>query len=440
MKLFPLKQCDTTAISKEIIDYFHQHRIPFEKLILFTSDSASVMLGANYGVHVKLKELCPHLNEYHCVAHHEALAVGQAYQSISYYVRVESILKTIYSHYSHSSNRVQHLKEIFELVEKNFVRLSRIHDIRWLSRYEAVYAIVKAYHPLLLYFENLSHTDITAEGLAKQMRSGRFYITIHFLLDVLSIMSQLNKTFQIQGYHTYSALKKVYETSKALSSGYLVSNTSADPIRWGPFASKSIKEVEDGTFAVDNSRGRMACDDVKKQTGKDAVAFVKCIVENLQSCFPNVELYKAAKIFDPSNMPSSDHDFHAYGDSELDLLCTTYSDLVDYSKCVLKWDTLKESIKSSYQACKLYDFILKLATDESLRIQYPALSMLSEIVSVFPASTAKVKRGFSHQNIIKYESRNRLSSIHLDQLLRLRLNLLKHIISHYDKHVKTGLT
>ena len=48
------------------------------------------MLGANNGVHVKLKEHCPHLNEYHCVAHREALAVGQAYQSIRYYVRIES--------------------------------------------------------------------------------------------------------------------------------------------------------------------------------------------------------------------------------------------------------------------------------------------------------------------------------------------------------------
>ena len=47
---------------------------------------------------------------------------------------------------------------------------------------------------------------------------------------------------------------------------------------------------------------------------------------------------------------------------------------------------------------------------------------ISEIVSVFPASTAEVERGFCHQNIIKYKSRNRLSSIHLDQLLRLRLN------------------
>ena len=345
MKLLPLKKCDAAAISKEIVDYFHQHQISLEKLILFTSDGAAVMLGANNGVHVKLKEHCPHSNEYHCVAHREALAVGQAYQSISYYVRIESILKSIYSHFSCSSNRVQHLKEIFELVERNFIRLRKIHDIRWLSRYEAVNAIVKAYHPLLLYFENLSHTDVTAEGLANHMRSGRFYITVHFLLDVLSIMSQLNKTFQISGYHPYSALKKVDETCKALSSRYLVSDSS-EPIRWGSHASKSIKEVEDGTFKVGNSRGRNACDD-KKQIEKDAVAFVNGIVDNLRSRFPNVELYKAAMIFDPSNIPS-DHEFRTYGDSELELLCTTYSNLVDYSRCVLEWDTLKEAKKSSY--------------------------------------------------------------------------------------------
>ena len=49
-------------------------------------------------------------------------------------------------------------------------------------------------------------------------------------------------------------------------------------------------------------------------------------------------------------------------------------------------------MKSSYQACKFHDYILKLATDESLRVQYPALSLLSETVSVFPASTAELER------------------------------------------------
>ena len=98
----------------------------------------------------------------------------------------------IYSHFTHPSCRVEQLKEIFKLVERKFVRIHKIYDIRWLSRYEAINAIVKAYHPLL-YFENLSHTDVTTEGLAKQMRRYCFFVTIHFLLDVLSTMAQLSK-------------------------------------------------------------------------------------------------------------------------------------------------------------------------------------------------------------------------------------------------------
>ena len=420
MKVLPLKECDAVSISQVILDFLNQNLISLEKLILFTSDGAAVMLGANNGVHVKLKEHCPHLHEYHCVAHREALAVGQAYQSISYYVRLESVLKAIYSHFSHSSCRIEQLKEIFQLVERKFVRIHKIYDIRWLSRYEAVNAIVTAYQPLLLYFENISDTDVTAEGLAKQMRSYRFFVTLHFLLDVLSTMAQLNKTFQIQGYHPYSALKKVEETCKALASRYL-----GETVRWGPFASKSIKQIEDGTFEVnsDDSRGRRGSSiEVAKQTEKDAVEFVRCVVDNLRSRFPDVELYKAAMIFDPSNLPSSDDEFCTYGEKEVELLCTTYSDFVDYAKCALEWDTLKQMIKSSYQTCKFDEFILKLATEESLYVLYPAMSSLAEIIAVFPASTAEVERGFSYQNAIKSKSRNRLSTTHLDQLLRLRLN------------------
>ena len=113
MKVLPLKECDASAISKAILDFLNESLISLEKLILFTSDGAAVMLGCNNGVHIKLKENCPHLHEYHCVAHREALAVGQAYQTIDYYVRLEGVLKAIYSHFSHSSCRMEQLKEIF---------------------------------------------------------------------------------------------------------------------------------------------------------------------------------------------------------------------------------------------------------------------------------------------------------------------------------------
>ena len=97
-------------------------------------------------------------------------------------------------------------------------------------------------------------------------------------------------------------------------------------------------------------------------------------------------------IFDPSNLPSSDDEFVTYGEKEVEFLCMTYYNLVDYAKCVLEWDTLKQMIKSSYRTYKFDEFILKLVTDESLYVLYPAMSRVApEIIAVFPASTAEVE-------------------------------------------------
>ena len=68
-----------------------------------------------------------------------------------------------------------------------------------------------------------------------------------------------------------------------------------------------------------------------------------------------------------------------YGDKELELLTTTYSELIDYSKCMFKWDMFKETMRANYKECKFHKLIIKLVTDESLYMQYPALSTLAEI-------------------------------------------------------------
>ena len=72
---------------------------------MFTSDGATVMLGCNNGVQAKLKSLVPHLLEFHCIAHREALSVSQAYQRVDYFVQLESTLRAIYSFFAHFSIR-----------------------------------------------------------------------------------------------------------------------------------------------------------------------------------------------------------------------------------------------------------------------------------------------------------------------------------------------
>ena len=109
MKLLALKECDADSIFTSVTKYFAEINVSTDKMIMFTSDGASVMLGCSNGVQAKLKSIVPHLMEFHCVAHREALSVSQAYQSVEYFVQVKSILHAIYSYFSHSIVRTGRL-------------------------------------------------------------------------------------------------------------------------------------------------------------------------------------------------------------------------------------------------------------------------------------------------------------------------------------------
>ena len=67
-----LQEFDAESIIKSVVKYFDEIIVSFDKLILFTSDGASVMLGCDNGVHAKLKSIVPHVIEFHCMAHREA--------------------------------------------------------------------------------------------------------------------------------------------------------------------------------------------------------------------------------------------------------------------------------------------------------------------------------------------------------------------------------
>ena len=221
MKLLSLKECDAQAIFIAVTYLFSQNEVATQKLIMFTNDGASVMLGRNNGVQAKLKAIVPHLLEFHCVAHREALVVSHAYNSIDNFVQLESTLQAIYSYFSHSSTRLERLKSVFNVLDKKFVRLQKLFDIHWLSRLQALKAILRSYEALILYFDDRANEDVTAEGIVKRLKKYRFVVCLHFLCDVLSTLGQLNKTFQLPTYHPCDAHRKITEVSMALKSRYL---------------------------------------------------------------------------------------------------------------------------------------------------------------------------------------------------------------------------
>ena len=330
MKSLALKECDADSIFKSVAEYFHKIDVSMDKMIMFTSDGASVMLGCSNGVQAKLKSVMPHLMEFHCVAHREALSVSQAYQSVEYFIQIESMLRAIYSYFSHSSVRTERLKLVFSVLNKKFVRIQKLFDIRWLSRFQAVRAVVRSYEVLVTYFEDQSNKDITADGIAKRLKKYRFVVLLHFLCDILSTLGQLNKTFQIPTYHPCDAHRKVTEVIKALKNRYLQKD-----IRWGPYTTECIEGIAHHTIQVEETELQKQMEE-KKRLETDVAKFVQAIVNNLTARFPSSDIIQAARIFDPAAVPGSDTDCAAYGERDLLLLTSQYSSFVDHNLCSLE--------------------------------------------------------------------------------------------------------
>ena len=172
---------------------------------------------------------------------------------------------------------MENLKQVFSLLEKKHITLRKIHDIRWLSRLEAVEAVVNSYNALVIYFDDLSSTDVVAQGLAKHLKSYRFVVTLYFLLDVLSTLGQLNKTFQLLCYHPCDAHQKVTEVSEALTSRYLQKD-----YRWGLKAGEYLQRIHSGMLDILDDG-----EQIQRKLQKDCISFVQAITDNLSARFPH---------------------------------------------------------------------------------------------------------------------------------------------------------
>lgn len=108
------------------------------KMVMFTSDGASVMLGRHKGVAALLKRQVPHLTEQHCVAHREDLGIDDAWKDVPIMKEVETLLRTVYSMFCRSFVKKAKFTEMAEVLEVDSLSFRSLNEVRWLSRYQAV--------------------------------------------------------------------------------------------------------------------------------------------------------------------------------------------------------------------------------------------------------------------------------------------------------------
>lgn len=133
-----LSSCDSVSIVTAIKQFYCENDLDLQKMVMFTSDGASVMLGKNNGVAAILRREIHHLCEQHCVAHREDLAVEDAWKQASLLHDIETLLRTVYTMFSRSSVENEKFLELANAAESDAVAFRPLHEVRWLSRHLAV--------------------------------------------------------------------------------------------------------------------------------------------------------------------------------------------------------------------------------------------------------------------------------------------------------------
>ena len=98
--IIKLKTCDSYSIQSEIYKFYADNNIDLQKMVMFTSDGASVMLGKTNGVAAKFKEKLPHLVQQHCVEHREDLGICDTWKEIKLMKDIEIAMRNIYTLFS----------------------------------------------------------------------------------------------------------------------------------------------------------------------------------------------------------------------------------------------------------------------------------------------------------------------------------------------------
>ncbi|CAM2113912.1 unnamed protein product [Caretta caretta] len=157
--LLRLQECDAVSIVSAIKEFYKKHQLDLMKMVMFTSDGASVMLGKLNGVAAQLKRDIPHLVQHHCIAHREDLGISDAWKEVKLIRDIETLMRTVYTVFCQSSRRKCKFQEIVDASECESVAFRPLSEVCWLSRHFALQAIIRNYNPLLEYFEQDKDKD-----------------------------------------------------------------------------------------------------------------------------------------------------------------------------------------------------------------------------------------------------------------------------------------
>jgi hypothetical protein len=390
-------------------------------LQFFLKKKFQFILGNRNGVTTQFKASNPFLTSVHCIAHRLHLAGKDAANQVKYFKDFESTCKELYAYFSGSYKRMINLKMIQETNDDPQLAVLNIINTRWLSLSNVVQNLYQIIDSIIdaLELDKVNTNDRREKERITKLLDAldpKFRLTTMYMADLTFILSNLCKTFQKDNV-TLSDLKYSLDTSISAIKAQFIGFDGESPT-YGII----LKEYLD-----DNPY-------YSQYLPNEFINFAKALIQNLETRFPNSELYQSMRIFDPRELPQKESELSSYGDEEIDILSkyfglekqrsdgTVVKPFVDILESKKEWGMVKQVMKS-IRDCDIIDGWQRIWNNRpQFCEQFPNINTLINITLLVPLSNANVERVFSQHKMTKTRLRNRMNIDTINMHLMILLN------------------
>ncbi|CAF1346512.1 unnamed protein product [Rotaria sp. Silwood1] len=421
-----------------------QKNIDLKRIRFVAFDGAAVFSGVHNGVAARFRAAFNLAILFiYCRAHALQLAIISAADGIPDICKSLSTFKSLVNFINRSSVRLTLFEDIQDIFRNQHITLIQPGDTRWLSNSLAIRSLLQSYQSLLVTLEHIynesNEESAEALGLYNILSDETTSFILHTLQPILDTLAILSKSIQTKA----ADFKQLQDfiSSTMLRLEQLKDYNSIDYVN----IIETIQKLSLTSLTIRNSRSstsnvRLNTDEVFKTK---ILPFIENIINNIQARFEQSTLDRlnCFMIFDMENMNNNKD----YGDKEIHTIRQHYSSDFDES-VIYEWKTFRTYLLTQKKSGKFMtqrEVCMKLVQDGMLKDIYPQLSLATEIFLIAPASTATVERDFSTMNRVLTKLKNRLTTEHVNQLMKISIEgadtlneEMKEEIINYWKKVK----
>ncbi|XP_048236880.1 zinc finger protein 862-like [Haliotis rufescens] len=426
----------TSATGKGIFDAIQGHlaerKIPIMKVSGLGTDGASVMTGRKEGLTGQFLKVNPHIINTHCSVHKVALCSEQAADQVPGMKYYQIILESIFYYFKKSALRVDNLSAVQKLLNEPTLKCREVHQVRWLSFFQALEAIYRTLDSLLSYFSTAS--DAKAQGLKKKIGQDFFISITYALMDILQPIMKMTLFFQRKDIDIGS-VQAVIDSCIRDVRALLEPEVDGEGLPKPTFMHQLKTHLCDGFF-----KGNHAIKKSSFSFEKTRVDFIKGLIDNINKRFPDKQLMTSMCVFGMRPVTFlSEEELSEWGNESLDVLLDhfavdkshTFKDvsgqktsvspaIINREESKKEWTKLKQVVRVQgyprHSTSALWGLVQQYHSAD-----FPNMLKLASLVLTHPVHTSDCERAFSAQNLVTTPLRNRLSAEHCDRLMRVMI-------------------